>query len=213
MRLPTPDEVRQVIGAAEPWFRSYIKLAAFAGLRLGEASGVQVDDVVWLERKLRVRRQVQRGNGGQNVRVSPPKYGSERTVPIPDELVQALSSHVSEIGVRGDEQWLFVGSGGLPPHGNSVYYHWSKTIVATGVEPFKLHDLRHFYASGLIAAGCDVVTVQRALGHRSASVTLNTYSHLWPNAEDRTRSATSGLMRAVAGDSADSLRTGAIETR
>jgi len=29
----------------------------------------------------------------------------------------------------------------------------------------RLHDLRHFYASGLIAAGCDVVTVQRAMGH------------------------------------------------
>jgi integrase len=35
-----------------------------------------------------------------------------------------------------------------------------------------------FYASGLIAAGSDVVTVQRALGHRSATVTLNTYGHL-----------------------------------
>jgi len=40
-----------------------------------------------------------------------------------------------------------------------------------------LHHLRHYYASGLIAAGCDVVTVQRALGHRTANVTLGTYSH------------------------------------
>lgn len=113
--------------------------------------------------------------------------------------------------MRGDEQWLFVGSGEQPPHGNTIYYHWTKTIEAAGVEPCKLHDCRHFFASGLIAAGCDVVTVQRALGHRSASVTLNTYSHLWPNADDRTRSATAGLMREVAGDSADSLRTVAAE--
>ena len=42
----------------------------------------------------------------------------------------------------------------------------------------KLHDLRHFYASGPIASGCDVVTVQRVLGHASATTTLNTYSHL-----------------------------------
>ena len=34
----------------------------------------------------------------------------------------------------------------------------------------RLHDLRHFTASGLIAAGCDVVQVQRALGHASATV-------------------------------------------
>ncbi len=56
-------------------------------------------------------------------------------------------------------------------------------------ETLRLQDLRHYFASGLIAAGCDVVTVQRALGHRSPTTTLNTYAHLWPTAEDRTRIA------------------------
>jgi integrase len=65
------------------------------------------------------------------------------------------------------------------------------------VSGLRLHDLRHFYASGLIAAGCDVVTVQRALGHASATTTLRTYAHLWPTAEDRTRAATADLMRCV----------------
>ncbi len=74
-----------------------------------------------------------------------------------------------------------------------------------GVSGLTLHDCRHFYASGLIAAGCDVVTVQRALGHAKATTTLNTYAHLWPTAEDRTRSAAAGLLASVA--AADSLRT------
>ena len=65
---------------------------------------------------------------------------------------------------------------------------------------------RHFYASGLIAAGCDVVTVQRALGHAKATTTLNTYSHLWPTAEDRTRGAAAGILAAVLA-AADSVRT------
>lgn len=43
-------------------------------------------------------------------------------------------------------------------------------------------------------AGCDVVTVQRALRHRTASVTLNTYSHLWPSAEDKTRNAAGAML-------------------
>mgnify|MGYP001828397401 CR=1 FL=1 len=42
--------------------------------------------------------------------------------------------------------------------------------------------LRHFFASGLIASGCDVVAVQRALGHAKASTTLRIYGHLWPKA-------------------------------
>jgi integrase len=63
------------------------------------------------------------------------------------------------------------------------------TTAAAGVSGVRLHDLRHFYASGLIASGCDVVTVRRALGHASATTTLTTYSHLWPSAEYRTRAA------------------------
>jgi integrase len=70
-----------------------------------------------------------------------------------------------------------------------------------------LHDLRHFYATGLIAAGCDVVTVQRALGHSSAATTLRTYSHLWPTAEDRIGKASEGMLRAAVRDPADSLWT------
>ena len=65
-----------------------------------------------------------------------------------------------------------------------------------GVSGFRFHDLTHFYASGLIAAGCDVVTVQRAMGHAKASTTLSTYSHLWPNADDRTRQAAGALLGA-----------------
>ena len=60
-----------------------------------------------------------------------------------------------------------------------------------------MHDLRHYYASGLIASGCDVVTVQRALGHAKATTTLRTYSHLWPTAEDRTRAGAAAMMRAA----------------
>lgn len=52
-----------------------------------------------------------------------------------------------------------------------------------------------FGDAGLIAAGCDVVTVQRALGHSTATTTLSTHGHLWPTAEDRTREAANDLMK------------------
>ena len=91
-------------------------------------------------------------------------------------------------------------------HQNSVGYLWRKALAGAGVR-YRLHDLRHFYASGLIAAGCDVVTVQRAMGHRSATVTLNTYSHRWPKAEDRTRSAAASMFADATAHAADRLRT------
>lgn len=54
-------------------------VAAFAGLRLGEAATLQAGDFDFLRRTLRVTRQVQRAGGGE-VEIRPPKYGSERTV-------------------------------------------------------------------------------------------------------------------------------------
>lgn len=81
------------------------------------------------------------------------------------------------------DHWLFGGgTGAQPPARNSLGNHWRATCKRAGVSGFTLHDLRHVYASGLIAAGCDVVTVQRALGHAQASTTLNVYAHLWPSA-------------------------------
>ena len=55
------------------------------------------------------------------------------------------------------------------------------------------HDLRHHYASVTIAGGCSIKAVQSALGHKNASETLDTYSHLWPADEDRLRDAVEAL--------------------
>jgi integrase len=81
-----------------------------------------------------------------------------------------------------------------PPHQNTVGHHWRKAKKAAGItRALRLHDLRHFYASGLIAAGCDVVTVQKALGHSKPTITLDTYGHMWPNSSDRIRKASGDL--------------------
>lgn len=71
-------------------------------------------------------------------------------------------------------------------------------------EAFRFHDLRHYFASLLIAAGLDVKVVQTRLRHGSATTTLNTYGHLWPDADESARAAVGVVLAARA----DSLRTG-----
>lgn len=93
--------------------------------------------------------------------------------------------HVRDVAAR---------AGRLAPH-----LYCRKTRRDATLPTAKLHDLRHLYASGLIAASCDVVTVQRALGHSSPTVTLNTYAHLWPTAEDRTRAGAAAMLAEVLG--------------
>ncbi len=205
MTISTPEQVSEVLDAAPDEFRAYVALCAFAGLRLGEAAAVQAGDVDTEAHILRVRRQVQ-GQVRNQHEIVVPKAGSERDVHIPESLTECLTSHIAQIGTYGDERWLFQ-SGNALLNRNSAGLQWRLIRAKVGLEEFTLHDLRHFYASGLIAAACDVVTVQRALGHASASITLNTYSHLWPTAEDRTRAAATDLMRQVGVLPADSVRT------
>lgn len=206
MRIPTPDEVNTLIGASEEWYKPIIALCAFAGMRRAEAVALKQTDVDFLGRSIRVDRQIQKP-----IRKAPeirdPKHGSNRTVYVPDELLVMLSEHVKNIGTYSDEQWLFAGKKDLPMLPTAAQYRWDTLIESTSIEGITLHDLRHFYASGLIASGCDVVTVQRAMGHSSASITLNTYSHLWPNAADRTRAAAGGLMQDVFKADEDQTRT------
>ena len=198
MQLPTVEQVGALLGSADDNFKAFIGLCAFAGLRLGEAAALQVGDIDFLRTKsLRVTRQVQRAVAGQ-VDIRSPKYGSERTVYVPDDLLALLAQHIATYRPGTDpSRWMFEGNYGDPPHQNTVGYWWRRAKAAAGVDGVRLHDLRHFYASGLIADGCDVVTVQRALGHSKASITLDTYSHLWPTAEDRTRQAAASLMTAA----------------
>ena len=132
-------------------------------------------------------------DGGMEIR--PPKYASERTVCIPDRLVTMLAEHVRRYRPGEDpDRWLFPGTRNttVPAHAATVARSWRIARDAVGIGN-RLHDLRHFYASGLIRAGCDAVTVQRALGHSSAAITLAKYSHRWPDANDRTRRAAGEL--------------------
>lgn len=192
MVIPSEEMIGALYAAAEPEFRPFIALCAFAGLRFGEANGVQLRDINFLRRTLDVRRQVQR-RAPHPIEVRGPKYGSERTVHLGETLVSMLAQHVATFGTYGADQWLLTGRDDGPAWPRRLQYQWDATTDAAGLE-LTPHQLRHFYASGLIAAGCDVVTVQRALGHASADITLRVYAHLWPDANDRTRQAGDALL-------------------
>jgi integrase len=61
---------------------------------------------------------------------------------------------------------------------------------------FRYHDLRHYFASLLIASGGDVKSVQARLRHASAKTTLDTYGHIWPDRDESTRAAVDTVLSA-----------------
>lgn len=199
--LPTSAQVGAILRESHDHFRAFVALGAFAGLRLGEAAALRVVDVDFGARTIRIDHQVQRTTG-YRTEIKRPKFGSERVVYMADGLASLLREHIERYKLSG-LMWIFPGEAEYPVHQNSVGYLWRKACKLAQVDGVRFHDLRHWYASGLIAAGCDVATVQRALGHSSATTTLATYAHLWPKAEDRTRAAVQNMIAEIHGLTAD----------
>jgi integrase len=184
---PTVEQVAAIADAMNDRYRATVILAAGAGLRLGEVFGLGPEHVDFLRRTVRVERQLFTPSDGPAV-LGPPKTASSvRSVPLADVVLTALAEHVRQYSAA--DGFLFATALGTPVRRGTFQDAWRRATRAAGAEGVRFHDLRHHYASALISAGCSVVSVQKALGHASATETLNTYSHLWPSDEDRTREA------------------------
>ncbi|WP_019058248.1 tyrosine-type recombinase/integrase [Streptomyces prunicolor] len=205
----TVAQVEAMLGAMPPYIRTAIVVLAGSGLRIGELLGLKLSDVDFKSGTIRVERQRL-----QSGLIGPPKTGkSRRTVPVGEVVTDALLTHLA---ARPSKEWLFTMEEGEPLNYRRWKTEWNcarKALQAAenkaaehgGRKPVELphmvtHDLRHFYASALIAGGASVKQVQLVLGHASAVITLRIYAHLWPGEEDRTRT----VMDAVLGG----LRTG-----
>ena len=178
-------------------YRAGLLLAAFAGLRLAEVCGLKVADIDFMRGVV------------SPVRQHPDdalKTECSRTpIPIPDSLALTLSVHVAVYS----DYWLLADEWGhqLGPWQLQRAFRAARAKVPGLPVGFRFHDLRHYYASLLIASGLDVKVVQTRLRHASAKTTLDTYGHLWPDSDDSTRAAIDAVMTARSGNSADFLRT------
>ncbi|KOV21327.1 tyrosine-type recombinase/integrase [Streptomyces sp. XY152] len=206
---PTVAQVEAMARVMPPYLRAAVVTLAGSGVRIGELLGLKVSDVDFKAGTLRVQRQRL-----QSGKIGPPKTAkSRRTVPVGEVVTDALLAHLA---ARPSREWLFTMEEGEPLNYRRWKTEWNcarRTLQAAedeaagregrtpvGLPHMVTHDLRHFFASALIAGGASVKQVQLVLGHASAVITLRIYAHLWPGEEDRTRS----VMDAVLGG----LRTG-----
>jgi integrase len=202
-RRVVPLETEQVQGLADAVperYRALIVLAASTGLRQGEAFAVSTDTIDFLRRTLTVDRQVLHV-GGEPFLGPPKTEASRRVIPLPQVALDALAVHLQRFPTDG---LLFTDDAGrMLRRATFNQGVWRPAVAEVGVPIGNgFHALRHYYASLLIRHGESVKVVQSRLGHASASETLDTYSHLWPDAEDRTRAAVDSVLGAVAEEQA-----------
>jgi integrase len=168
----------------------------------GRVLGLTVDRLDMLRREVHVDRQLVT-LAGHSPHLGPPKTKSSvRTIPLPQVVVDELAAHLARFPAADG---LVFTLEGLTLTRSMFGHLWRAAARSAGLASGTgMHALRHYYASLLIRFGESVKTVQMRLGHATAAETLDTYSHLWPDSDDRTRDA----IDSVLGDRADSLRTG-----
>lgn len=197
------EQVQALAETIPDRYRALVVTAAGTGLRQGELFGLTVEHVDFLRRTLRVEQQLVLLAGRPPYLAPPKTEASRRAVPLPTVVVDALARHLEQYGT-GPGGLVFTNDRGEAIRRNHWSDVWRPAAEAAGMPAgTTMHDLRHFYASLLIRHGESVKVVQSRLGHASAAETLDTYSHMWPDNEDRTRAA----VDAVLGNLEDSVRT------
>ena len=204
---PMSWEQRDAFLAAvkNPRYSTLFDLLAKAGLRPGEAFGLHPGDIDWRQRTLRVER------SWNLQRLKHTKTYEERTVDLSPDLLRALERHLVWVKAEalrcgwGEPEWLFPNDEGKPHDESRVRKFHKKGLKDAKLPNFRLYDLRHTYASLLLAAGAPITYVSAQLGHSNPGTTLKYYARWipsrgkrWVDLLDRAANATVSAVTAAA---------------
>lgn len=176
------------------------EVLAFAGLRRGEACALRWSDVDLQLGLITVRTNLV-NVGGKIVEGRPKTRRGERRVDVGQRTIGALLVH--KLAQDAERAYLTTAWMGTTdriftrPDGSDLSPEYVSTVFRRMVpevrfpadahlpdaerrrlRPIRLHDLRHGAASMALAAGFDIATVSKRLGHSTISITADTYSHL-----------------------------------
>jgi integrase len=197
VRPLAPETVLRLIAAADvadPEFATFLRLAASTGARRGELCALRWRDVDLELGEVLIARAVIELAGGGPLHEKDTKTHAARRLSLGASTVASLQAHRATMEQRAAlvrkslvaDPFLFsddldAETGWRPDH---VTKKFGSLCRSVGVSA-RLHDLRHFSVTRLLAAGVDVGTVADRHGHKDAAVTLNVYRH-WVPAADRT---------------------------
>lgn len=186
MRIITPEEFAVVIDRVHPHYQPFVRFLAGTGCRWGEAVALTVADVQLPN--VRIRRAL-KWSPDNDRRVGATKTTrSNRTVALPAEIHDDLRA-----AIAGKPKGALVFTA---PRGGAILHRtfwsrvWQPAVAHLEPRP-RIHDLRHSHASTLLAAGVPIHIVQVRLGHESIQTTVDTYSHLLPDAQQMAARAAS----------------------
>ena len=171
---------------ATPRFAALFLLLGHTGVRPGEAFALRWTDIDFDGRRL----QVERAWSARQIEST--KTGARRIVDLTDRLVRRLRrlqlERKLEARRRGWPEvpaWIFCTEAGTPLDESRVRKAFAKALEAAGVPPHRVYDLRHTFASVLLARGVPLTYVSAQLGHALPTTTLQFYARWIPMKGER----------------------------
>lgn len=187
------DAAKFLAAARGDELEAFWYLALTTGMRRGEMLGLRWSDIDFERSALSVRRSLSRGATSRLEAGEPKTAAGRRRIALPANTLDKLKKHRT----KQKAIWLAVGEGyadrelvfatvnGTPIHPNTLARAFTKLIAKAGVSKIRFHDLRHTSATLLLASGEHPKVVQERLGHSSITETLDRYSHVSADMQQR----------------------------
>jgi integrase len=171
--------------------RTVVVVALGTGMRRGELCALQWRHVDLDAPSVQVEHSLEETDGGLRMKAPKSRHGRRR-VSLPASVADMLRSHAVKqselrlalgVGRAGPDDFVFCKTDGSPLSPDRLSRRWRDAVEARGLPRVTFHAFRHTHASALIAAGLDIVTISRRLGHGSPGITLGIYAHLFSNTD------------------------------
>jgi integrase len=201
---PNVDQVALILEAArdvDPDLARFLHIAASTGARRGEVCALRWRNIDTAAQTLTIERSIIEVPGGLAEKDT--KTHANRRIALDPGTLRIFEEQRDESLARArhvdmditDQSFVFSREpdGMIPWTPGGVSQRFKSIRDAIGLNRVRLHDLRHFTATRLMAAGVPVRTVSGRLGHANPSTTLTVYSH-WIEATDQAAAAIMGTL-------------------
>lgn len=169
------DEVQTLIENAEGWFKAYLTVAFFTGMRIGELLALKWEDINWKSDYISILRAVSRG-----VVSTPKTENSIREIDMLPIVKAALRLQFAKTGLKNGFVFLNQYGKNYTQYEKIVRYYWKPLLRSCGINYRVLYQTRHTFASIMIQQGEEIPWVSMMMGHKDIHTTLTRYAKYIP---------------------------------